>query len=737
MSNSMNHQTALVWSPIEFTLHSSVAYENPFTATEIDAVFTHADGTRMAVPGFWKGGDLWAVRFTPVKAGEWAYTITCKDPANRGLTAGGSVTAAEAVGDTELSRRGFVTAVKGQRYYQYADGTPFFWLGDTNWQAFTNVSTTVCNYPWCGCGSQFKHIVDDRVGKGFTVYQTYFVPESGNGERPLWLDPDFHVPDVELFNNKIDRMFDYLHERGMVIALGLGCHGSTMGCMPLAEFLAFTRMIVARYACYSIVWITGQEITGLGASCTPGHTIFDCYVKAAELVDELDGYNHPNSAHMDPMPATDERAVRMDTGRWHDTWTVQGGHGNRKSPLVGYMQSKKFYRSYYDACGSGACKAFIESESNYEDINCGPFTGYDANRIGAWRAMLCGSAGFTYGVSGIWAGCFSTSRFTGWYGGLNSYSYEPWYMTLDKPGCFEVVYMKDFFQAIGPWYTLRPRFSEVADALGLDREDCLLSATEDGALAVVYLYGNEEYPVTVRCLDESRCYDAYWFDPRTGQYLPVATGLTPAEGCFALPAKPTRDDWVFLLTSMGLGAHAEEAYPVDLNPDYACTTPTGTPVTPISVTAVGGITYSGDDKAHQVMFDPTARLWDGDPTTAWEPSAHRTTQTILFDLGEVRELTHITITPAAGTVIPHFRVEGSNNHRSWTILTDTSLRSAQFPGVGSEPLTGGYRYVKVLLLNAEDLTEAVDFETIHNPMNDADYSVTRITDITIYFDRER
>ena len=176
---------------------------------------------------------------------------------------------------------------------------------------------------------------------------------------------------------------------------------------------------------------------------------------------------------------------------------------------------------------------------------------------------------------------------------------------------------------------------------------------------------------------------------------------------------------------------------MDLNPDYACTTPTGTPATPISVTAVGGITYSGDDKAHQVMFDPTARLWDGDPATAWEPSAHRTTQTILFDLGEARELTHITITPAAGTVIPHFRVEGSNNRRSWTILTDTSLRSAKFPGAGSEPLTGGYRYVKVLLLNAEDLTEAVDFETIHNPMNDADYSVTRITDITIYFDRER
>ena len=32
----------------------------------------------------------------------------------------------------------------------------------------------------------------------------------------------------------------------------------------------------------------------------------------------------------------------------------------------------------------------------------------------------------------------------------------------------------------------------------------------------------------------------------------------------------------------------------------------------------------------------------------------------------------------------------------------------------------------------EDLTEAADFETVHNPMNNADYSVTKITGITIY-----
>ena len=33
------------------------------------------------------------------------------------------------------------------RYLIHANGTPFFWLGDTNWQAPNYVSLTRCNYP--------------------------------------------------------------------------------------------------------------------------------------------------------------------------------------------------------------------------------------------------------------------------------------------------------------------------------------------------------------------------------------------------------------------------------------------------------------------------------------------------------------------------------------------------------------------------------------------------------------
>ena len=727
--------TGETWSPVEIILWSTKDYNNPYVAADIDAVFTHADGTSITLPGFWKEGNTWAVRFSPTKAGEWSYTITCSDETNEGLFKSGLIVAMESTKDSDIAKHGFVTTRKDTHHYTYADGTPFFWLGDTNWQGFTNLSTTVCNYPGCTCGSQFKHIVNDRVKKGFTVYQTYFVPEGGNGEKSLWLDNGHKYPDTDVFNDKVDEMFKYLHGEGLVIALGLGCHTSTMSRMKLEDFLRFTRYVVARYACYSVVWISGQEITDNSASATAGYSAFECYMEASSLIEELDGYKHPNSAHMYPMVIEDERATRLDKEEWHDSWTLQNGHC--------LIQPVDFYKGYYEARITGVVKPFVEGEANYEDINCGGFTGYDLNRNSAWFSMLSGAAGFTYGTTGIWASSFSTNDYTGWLGDTSSFSYDPWYMGLNKPGSFEVSYMKDFFTAIGPWYDLIPQFDNSAAASFLKRGQTALAITEDASLAVAYFYNDRTTSTgTIRFLDDTKTYDAYWFNPRTGKYIPVAKGIHSEDGCYTIPARPDKQDWVFLLTSLGLGAHYEEDLTTDLNPNYEQVAPTGTPVTPVSVEAVGGITYQGAPKDAQIMTDNTKWLYDGDPTTVWTPFANRSTQTFLFDLGTPQKLTHLTITPAEGTIIPTFRVYGSNDGELWTILVDTDVREYHNPGAGSEPLQGTYRYVKILLLNAEsvkvgeDKVNTLGYEAMYNPMSGDCYSVTRISDVILYSDGE-
>jgi len=224
---------------------------------EVNAVFTHdADGDEIRLPGFWNGGNEWRVRFSPTNVGEWHYTIT-SDSDDSGLSVSGSITAGANTGTTALDRHGFVKISDNKRYFTYNDGTPFYWLGDTHWQAPNYVSITQCNYPECSCGNQFKHEVDNRLAKGFTVYQTYFDSgeSDGGGQRAttsepgLWLNRHTKI-NPATFTEKIDVMFDYLAENGIVIALGYGVHNNTTDNMTEKALLDITRYLTARYAAY-------------------------------------------------------------------------------------------------------------------------------------------------------------------------------------------------------------------------------------------------------------------------------------------------------------------------------------------------------------------------------------------------------------------------------------------------------------------------------------------------------
>lgn len=712
------------YNMVEISLISAKKYENPYTDVDIDAVFTHEDGTQIKTPGFWKESTKWAVRFTPNKTGKWTYTVTATDASNEKLNVSGTVLCTENDGSTEFEKHGFVKIKENSRYFVYDDGTPFFWLGDTNWQAPNYVQTDACNYPGCRCGNQFKHEVDNRLAKGFNVYQTYFdsSESDGGGQKgklpSLWTKK-FTLPSAEVFNDKIDYMFEYLYENGMVAALGFGVHTSTANNIKEEDLLRFVRYIVARYSCYSIAWISGQEITNNQESLSnPGRSALDMYMAASSLVDELDGYNHPNGAHMYPMKTTDERAQKLDNSSWHQWWAVQAGHGRT-------IQAKSFYQSYF-LSQSGKIKPYVEAEANYEDINCGGFTGYDANRYSAWSALMNGTCGFTYGVAGIWANCYSSEGNTGWFG-PSSYSYEPWYMGLDKPGSFEVKYMKEFFERL-PWQNLLPRFYNKFYADFAASEDKYILSTDDRTTSVAYFRNNSLKTGVIKNLDATKTYKAYWFNTLTGKYIFVGdvSGET-----YAVPEKPSKNDWVFLLTTEDLGnLPMEEAY---TEPEKAENI--GNIVTPYEVTAVGGVFVKGGK-----TVDDTSLLYDMKGEAAWEPLADRVTQTIIYDLGAKYSLTQINIVPATDTILPKMRIEGSNDGVSWTIISDATFRDQNMSKDGKyveEALQGNYRYVKVLILNAKDIPaeeakEAKYMVTYNEANTKSYYSHTAIAEISVF-----
>ena len=230
-------------------------------------------------------------------------------------------------------------------------------------------------------------------------------------------------------------------------------------------------------------------------------------------------------------------------------------------------------------------------------------------------------------------------------------------------------------------------------------------------------------------LDESKTYNAYWFNPLTGKY--ISLGKAAIEGkSYQVPEKPTEQDWVFLLTVEDMGTlPCEEVYKdVEGNTEIS-----GNIVTPKKVTAVGGVVYANGRKV-----DNTALLYDLDGKQAWEPLSDRVTQTIIYDLGAAYSLTHLVMAPADGTVLPDYRIEVSNDNDSWTILANTAIRDAKMSGKNvSEPLTGNYRYVKVLLLNAKDVDPNVAKQegyavTFNEKNSNSYYSHTAIAEISVF-----
>lgn len=721
---------ARVWEPTEIRLTSNKTYKNPYRDVQIDAVFTHADGTTISLPGFWVKDNDFAVRFSPTKTGEWTYRITSNDADNTDLNdKTGKIAAGESQRNTELAKHGFVK-IDGRRY-AYDDGTPFFWLGDTHWGGPNCEKIDQCNYPGCSCGNMFRHIVDNRVEKGYTVYQTYFTHRyddtAANGSPYMW-KKEFTDINPKFFNDRVDPMFSYLNEKGMVIALGFGCTEQTTAIVSEEDLLPFVRYVVARYACYSICWISGQEITDeREAKMTPGKNVMQVYEALSGYAGELDGYKHPNGTHMYPIGSGDWRTRELDALQWHDFWALQSSHGQ--------VQEKWYYEDYYK---KDTKKPYVEAESNYEDTNSGRFVGYHDARITGWKAILCGCAGYTYGGSGIWKLCHKPSDGqSGLYGEAASFSYDPWYAGLDKPASFEAGYMRAFFENID-WWDLVPRFSGSQYGPFLVRqEEKLLASADDGSLFVLYFYNQDQKTGKLTQLDAGKTYHVWWFDPLTGCYIPVTDELHCPDGLYDMPEKPNGQDWALLISEKKLkNAYQTEALPAKREKTVAA--PTGSVTMPVSVSAMGGINVKNKTK----IEDPTKNLTDGDPATVWEPLSNRCTQTIILDFGKLMDLTYLSCTPKTGTVLPGYRIEGSQNGKTWRILANTDVEDACLDGSGAiaETLTGAYRYVKLLLLNAKDLTPeeiaAATFQTFHNKMNDGTYSVTAIADLAVYTNGE-
>lgn len=535
---TLDEVTVEQWRSTEIELTSTGTYPSPLEV-EVDAVFTSDSGTKITRPAFWDGASTWRVRFAPTEVGDWTMTTVSSEPGDTGLhgvTA--SVAATPYEGDLEIYQRGFLRATEGERHLEYADGTPFFYLGDTHW-ILPHERFDTSNAP--GVESQFAYVVDKRVDQGFTVYQSEPIwqphdegvsdHDRDDEEDVANLSDGFDQTDLPGFAN-LDQKFAYIADAGLVHAnaqITWALDPATYPDVYTDEYMAeLGRYWVARYGAYPVIWTMAQEIDqNMYDAFTP--QAMSKWYSAGAAVAANDDYGQVIMPHMENTSSAVASTSTWKDKPWHDAFGAQFQD-------LSVPAAKDFWQS-------SPHKPAILYEAAYEDF----WTDARGARNAGWFAFQNGMYGYGYGVSGVWNDVYSApgdpidagtdyqlpSNYQWWFDGANR-------DTADQLG-----HLGDFYTA-RDWWKYEPRFDDPTWG-SLPSATYLSSIGSDSFIA---FFGDDNLTVgngTLAHLDPAAQYSASWFDPRTGDTASIGTIRATSAGRWEVPVKPTKDDWVLSL----------------------------------------------------------------------------------------------------------------------------------------------------------------------------------------------
>jgi uncharacterized protein DUF4038/concanavalin A-like lectin/glucanase superfamily protein/uncharacterized protein DUF5060/collagenase-like protein with putative collagen-binding domain len=544
------------WDPHELSFTATNAHN--WDDFPLQITFEHTTSTdTITLDGYWCGGNIWKVKYSLTKTGNWTWLSSSGDPGLNGHSGSiNCISPSTSQIDGNPNYRGHLKVSNSKRYLEYADGTPFFWLGDAVW----NISSHRC-----GLGpehdntnnSNFYTYIENRKVKKFTVIQIGFFAlqyyNEGGFPFPDNLNTDFGCctgnrggnGDFSSFNpnfwDYVDIRIQEMWESGFVVA----GHPNWMSVMvtSLADGMSIHRYIFSRYNAYNIVWSLSGEYPfsydGTAPWCefTP-----DDWDAIGNLIDSLNTYNHPLTAH----PAC---AIRSSSETFHNSsWLDINWHQTRYD----YAQA-----AVVDYNKTDPVRPFINSETGYE-----AHSGRDAHFIvyTAWSVLLNGAAGYSYGANGIWN--FRDSSYPELQQGYATGDALDWDEAIDLPGSFRIAHIYDFF-ASKDWYDFIPH----TDWLRVDGSVPPLPTEEDttppqcsarpGEEYVIFIpQGNDGKTIEILNLQNNR-FRAKWLNPRTGVYSDIGN---PPDNVsqWTIPSRPDSDDWVLYIA---------KDYYTDLNKD--------------------------------------------------------------------------------------------------------------------------------------------------------------------------
>ena len=578
--------TVHVWEKQELTFLASNHYKNAYTDVTV-WVDLAGPGFNKRVYGFWDGGQTFHVRLVATRTGTWTWK-SGSSPDDTGLAGkSGSFTAADWTGveKTENSLRcGFLRATTNGHALEYADGTPFFIIGDT-WYA-----TGANRFRWydddterpIGPGAGFKDYVRYRKSQGYnwvnviaafpnwvtdgkpwhivmddsartTVRSAWLEFGTGSaknmdneGGRPFLFPgkvPGYEnqFPDMDRINPEyfryLDRKIDYLNANGFIPFIEVSrrdaglCWYKYYGWPD--SYARFVQYIFSRYQANNTV-LSPIHLDIIDETVSP-----DDYTAAIHTVENR--FGPPPFGTLLSANANPSTLENWGEGSWvtlhqignmreHDNYWYLTEIFNLKNPKPA-LNGEPYYAGYRDARGPGSANytrgAAGGSEQDDEFV-----------RSGMYGSFLSGGlAGHVYGAEGIWGADIEPAA-----------PVHMWDAFQWRSGA-EMQYLRTFAFSIGRRYKdLVP----LADLVSPNKTHVTLgyegwaycARTDDGQIYLAF-FEKGCPPSQIRGARLNSLYRAQWFNPREGTWLDAGAGKLVANkiGIIVLPDFPGDADW--------------------------------------------------------------------------------------------------------------------------------------------------------------------------------------------------
>ncbi len=590
-----------MWDVHEIVLHAAREYANPYTDVTVWAQLK-GPGFDKRVYGFWDGDGIWRIRVTATAPGTWTYTTGASVP-DAGLAGiSGGYFALEWTEEERKEnpcRRGIIRATANGHAMEYADGTPFFMVGDTWWPLSTyrfpwvedeqerpigpdmsmkdmarhrlkqgyNCIGTIVAYPtWAKDDYPATVRIDDEYGTfargawaGCSVEEWYTKLDAkardmhNEGGRPFFFPGRIKgyedlVPDYDRINPKFFQAFDkkvnWLNQHGITVFM----EAMRRDCSKTWKYyydwpMVYTRYIQylsARYQAnntlYSPIHFDGKLSTIDSREFNePINLMIDLY--GAPPFGTLLGTNSPGSSKIAYGGPQEQHWKTFDqTGNWRD-------HQYYWLLTDMYHDDQPAPSINGEPYYSGHTSIIRDDDGNITQLVFGNVNSVEDH-------LNCRSCYYGSVLSGAYGGLLAGFE-AGWSGNVEPEE-EPWKIwdVMTFPASDMVQYVRDFLFSEGKRYQelipdqnlVSPNYNGPSSGW---RGWTMCSATKERDLVMGYSEKGA-LKVKVRGLRPYDSYELSWFNPRIGRWLEQKRQLTCSNfGEIVLGDFPDGLDWAW------------------------------------------------------------------------------------------------------------------------------------------------------------------------------------------------